>query len=803
MLKNENSSSTTKGVFETPVKTKTNSTAIGSSTVKRPPSGGLYLGRRKTPVRYNFIVKNQEDSYSVSSGTESDRPDFAALEEVDELEEDDLPSDCETIDFEYELPEFDENNPKLPTPSWIREKLERRDILRAEKQLAEKKMAENSKIAKLEEELSNLQKIYDATKKSLETETEMQKVAANPSEQLQVKKSVKTPEITEAANFVKNPKNISKTNMESKFLTDRRKDFENVGEAIYNLGKRQDDLRSLITKLNQGSIEYDSVVAEKDKNSAQIHELMCQRHRLCLVLDPKYAGAAPVKPGSRIIEDIGLSQPLKEKVTFMDLRKVEDHIIKHLGKAIPELDVNDQEAEVKWEQYMEYASFHNFSVYNFCSLLKLACVKHHRAKPFISMGLKKYFTELDTFKHDKSMETFNEIKNLFFAHFVDAGHQARAMLKLLTLCYRVGEKTTDYSARVYKEFLDAGLDPLDKTPAMQMLIDIFYHKYPADIQTFMTNKGHKNQHSDFETFDEMVQLANQCKSIPQEVKIPFINCPQCATVLTCKKDECNKQNKENVKARLGVKKEFQNKTAESCQVCKKTNHATKDCFFGTTKKRKTPEKEDKPYKKKKEDGNDDAEAKSSKEKREARKNGICFKCKSKWEPGHKCATPKHLGMMEIEEGEMSDNTSIFGSEDTPHRDLDETLHMVLIEQPIDSKFVKMPAIVAGAKAMIGIDSYASTSFMSPAFVKDRGLKVTPVSGYVTLAKEGIKEKRIGRTEPVPILVSGKNVIYHRFEVWDLPHQGVNILLGMDAFKAFGIAITGVPVDFPTEAEMSQ
>ena len=70
--------------------------ATANQETPRPPSGGLYKGPRKTPLRYNFIVKNkEEDTYSMISSSESPSPPPHAeivAEEVDELEEGDIPS---------------------------------------------------------------------------------------------------------------------------------------------------------------------------------------------------------------------------------------------------------------------------------------------------------------------------------------------------------------------------------------------------------------------------------------------------------------------------------------------------------------------------------------------------------------------------------------------------------------------------------------------------------------------------------------------------------------------------------------
>lgn len=594
-----------------------------------------------------------------------------------------------------------------------------------------------------------------------------------------------------------------------------RAKWNSVCREIAILMDKSDNIQNQLKTTSIHAPTYKELLLMKDKVATEMYELASKRHSYCLMMDPSYAGTAPTPPK---IE----KEKERERISDADLTKAEAHLVNQLGKSIFKLKNTDEEAEIRWEEYKDYALNHNLSVYNFCVLLKLAVQDHKMSKTFTSISLRNYFRDVDQYKYDKSDKTFQEIREAYFTTFVDPGYQERAMLRLFSLCYRVNERTIDFTGRIMNELVNAGKDPKEESENAKQMIRIFYYKYPIDVRTYMGSKGNKTTAEDFKSMHELCYAANQYQSIPPHVKISKVCCPQCDTELNCPKEDCRKIVTTNVLSRLDSKSKV-----KKCHTCGKLGHEAKECRVrpNSNNNSSNPKPAKKPLvsgtdnKKSEEKGNGETKSKGA-EKRmkwEARKNNLCYHCKEPWAADHKCkkaaekGTPKkeakHLGMMDHSDGEIFEGeVDIYGSDGFAeyiqgYSD-DENLGMTMVEAPRESEFIKMPAIIGGNKVLMGVDSYASISFMRPEFAEKCGIKILPQQGSIILAKQGVKIPRMGRTEPIEVYVAGKGKIMHQFDIWDLPNQ-VNIVLGLDGFKAFGVQIGGIPIEFPTEAEMTK
>ena len=102
-----------------------------------------------------------------------------------------------------------------------------------------------------------------------------------------------------------------------------------------------------------------------------------------------------------------------------------------------------------------------------------------------------------------------------------------------------------------------------------------------------------------------------------------------------------------------------------------------------------------------------------------------------------------------------------------------------IHPKLQSKFIYAPVLINGHKVLAGIDSMASSSFMSLSLQKKLGLGFKPIEGFIKLAEEGVTSKRIGKTEPVTLKFGDKEM-KHRFELLEISGKD-NCVIGVDLF----------------------
>lgn len=636
---------------------------------------------------------------------------------------------------------------------------------------------------------------------------------------------VHRPPLNESSSLVHETDEVEPTFITSKSnpVLEVKSKWEEVCLQIFEMMDRMEKLQKAIRSEVNSPDQHLKLIEDLGNLKLSCYELEVRRHRYCQLMDPSFSGPPPTP----IREVEFMPESKKEKIRELDVRKLEEHIVKIAGQAVKKLEPRDTDAEIKWEQYFEYAQVQDYSLFHFCMLLKYCVANHYLAKPFLSMVLKDYFVDPKS-KFEKSPEAFAALKNQYFYYFVEPGYQSRAMFRLFTLCYRVGEKTLDFSARVYKDLLEAGLDPkrqVSEENSVAMVIANFYHKYPVEVQTFMSSKGGKNEPSDFSSVDELLQLGNSFLSIPQVVKLPKVHCPQCHTVLVCKENECQKIAANSILPRLGSKVETPSAKIDKCSHCGKKGHNVNQCRKrsndkiepqGDAKRQRKNFGEKKKEEEKKNDSEKEEKSKKAlkiEKKNKAKRKGLCYKCNEPYSPGHKCDGKAHLQLMvsekatSSEESEMSDVTSIYGSEGMAFAyesdgEISESLCMV-VHQPKASEFITMPALILGAKVLIGVDSMATLSYMTPEFAKDRGIEILPSKGKVILGMKGVEGQRKGRTVPVPVQIEGRPIVNHVFEIWDLPQVGVNVILGLDGFKTFGITVSGIPVSFPSQDEATK
>jgi hypothetical protein len=111
--------------------------------------------------------------------------------------------------------------------------------------------------------------------------------------------------------------------------------------------------------------------------------------------------------------------------------------------------------------------------------------------------------------------------------------------------------------------------------------------------------------------------------------------------------------------------------------------------------------------------------------------------------------------------------------------------------------VVVPATVNGICVQALVDSGATNTYISATFVKNHDFPITPASGAISLGKQGANFDRIGYVH-ADLAIGPKVVKGATLEIFDLPHNGPPICIGMDLFGTLGFSIGGLPLGFPDE-----
>ena len=597
--------------------------------------------------------------------------------------------------------------------------------------------------------------------------------------------------------------------------------IEEYNEMLWQMDSKQSALFKIAYNETITEEEKNAALKQIEKNEEEKYQIKLWRYEVYLLIDPKSATPPPVMPKSMVQKPAHLQNAtagsLDEK-----LRKIES-FVKDLSDKLTKLkEINATEADVLWERYYETAKDRSLSTYAFALLLDKLTSDHKMSTTFRTTIISPILRRAAETVEDKTEAQFLKLKDSFFQHFVTPGYQARAMVRLFCLTYRKGEKTKEFGARVIKEIFNCGFNMTASDEFMKTIIKVFYWKYPIAVQTYMATTNMKNKPEDFESLKSLIDCANLFMDTPVDVPVPRQCCIACDKLITC--GTCT--GKKPIIDRLGEpadKKGDEEKT--KCNYCKKSGHLEKEC-----RKRKAADSKDKkderPGKIPKTD-TDKPKAKipagAKMSFADAKEKGICAFCEKPWAPGHSCGKKKEkaasFGLMDHGETDpwLGDELLNF-KEDFEDDDSDEERDTTGSRGPgrfckaerfcmmgaksNSREFVNLPAIINDHKIMMVVDSAATLSFMTPRFAASAGIKVVPQEGKIHLAKKNITINRTGRTEKVKVWVSGKGAIEHQFDIFDLNNENTNVVLGLDAFRKFGIEIAGIPVDFPTDEEIT-
>lgn len=171
----------------------------------------------------------------------------------------------------------------------------------------------------------------------------------------------------------------------------------------------------------------------------------------------------------------------------------------------------------------------------------------------------------------------------------------------------------------------------------------------------------------------------------------------------------------------------------------------------------------------------------------------CFKCGKSWSKGHKC-DPKDLetNNMEVETVDFTVETRTF-AEVVSSAVLDDAEICGMENENSGKNLLHTPVLIKEIEGVALVDSGASVSFLSQAFVQKHEIKFTPVTGLIQ-GGNGMKiAARQGKTK-LPIH-NGSLIADIEMEIIELP-PGRDMVIGLPDFPKFGYRIEGIPSQTP-------
>ena len=365
--------------------------------------------------------------------------------------------------------------------------------------------------------------------------------------------------------------------------------------------------------------------------------------------------------------------------------------------------------------------------------------------------------------------TMQELKLAFYQGFLEANWQTERLMTLMDVRYKPNEDIKSFIHRFSILMQSNEFGWSETGSSRSFLKHVMFYKCPYSVQRIIGDKGP----DDFESCAELAEALCKFKGKPIDV-------PELQPCDLCK----GRNHKPKTRIPESLDAPSTSKPKLHCEVHGSCNHETKDCRGN--QKRALPQ-------------GDSAVKKPRKEP------GMCFAdgCEEPFTPSHakeckfRSKNPVFRKIV-VEDGD-SETPNDFKIEEDYYGDDDLFFCMTQVPHVLHNQptgFVYAPCHILDHSVLAGIDSMASKSFISPKLAHALQVPLTKVSGKVSLAARGIKTDRIGETPPVSVRI-GNRKFNHVFEVLDMG-DAVNCVFGIDIFDKAGIALTGVPIEFPGE-----
>lgn len=177
--------------------------------------------------------------------------------------------------------------------------------------------------------------------------------------------------------------------------------------------------------------------------------------------------------------------------------------------------------------------------------------------------------------------------------------------------------------------------------------------------------------------------------------------------------------------------------------------------------------------------------------RERREKGLCYYCDDKWNPGHRCKSPKIylLTGMEFQDEERGDEIFYDSIEDTPTvvenavlEGIEPAISLHAIAGSLSPNTMRLVGFIQNQRVVVLIDSSSTHNFLDPALLQKIPLLVAPTPTLQVKVANGAKLLSGGRCHSVALKLQG-NTFITNFYVLTL--GGCDVVLGIDWLRTLG------------------
>lgn len=393
--------------------------------------------------------------------------------------------------------------------------------------------------------------------------------------------------------------------------------------------------------------------------------------------------------------------------------------------------------------------------------------------------------------------SLEQVKLLFYEQFLSKFWKEERFQELIDLSYRKSEDVRHFTNRFMAKAVENEIKWAEPCPETTFANKLLFFKSPPSVQRIIGDRPL----SSFKTPQELAELLTTFSGIPTDVPRKIFTCPECSGLIewSCGSGCASGQK--------GSKHKSPGLAKSNTFFCKRhgsnSSHSTDKCLSN----------------------NPQGEAESKKRKIEDRigpkgTTRPCKWCKKEWAQGHTCkeyfeakdrkkvktdpadnSAPSFHNIKLADPYQSESELSIGSLSFEDWEDQDVTISTITMPGKRSDSFVYAPITIQGIKVMAGVDSMASHSILTPELAKALRAQITPLEGKVILGERNATVPRVGRTSPLEVR-AGNSLVKHEFEILALGAT-CNCILGIDIMAKLGIAITGVPSEFPQEAEPSK
>ncbi|GAV65420.1 RVP_2 domain-containing protein [Cephalotus follicularis] len=171
-----------------------------------------------------------------------------------------------------------------------------------------------------------------------------------------------------------------------------------------------------------------------------------------------------------------------------------------------------------------------------------------------------------------------------------------------------------------------------------------------------------------------------------------------------------------------------------------------------------------------------------------RDKGLCYNCDDKFRPGHKCKSKFFLLLVndeEVEDGEVEGNDTEICCEELEVDQFPE-VSMLAFDGKHTPKTIRLQGMYQSHILQVLIDNDSTHNFIQERLVSNLGISKMDIKPFHVFVGNGEVLTCSSKCLNIPIKIQGHEF---RFDLYILPIQGVEVVLGIEWLELLGPVIT--------------